>query len=230
MVVHPLLRRAFDFYTRPSSPKPTTSNGNASATAADARFTQRIQFDFYFALVFIVALHGISALKVLAILYLNYKIAKSLPRRYIPAATWIFNISTLFANELCAGYPLERLAAMLTSTTDATGQESLLVLWGRQLDSFGGLIPRWEILFNFTVLRLISFNMDYYWCLDYPAASPIEVSATTYQLNGALLTIIRRSNLIQQPFQSVIALVSPRNARRSTAAITSRTSCTPRFI
>ncbi|KAG2417551.1 hypothetical protein HFD88_008770 [Aspergillus terreus] len=174
LVVHPLLRRAFEFYTRPSSPKPTTSNGNASATAADARFTQRIQFDFYFALVFIVALHGISALKVLAILYLNYKIAKSLPRRYIPAATWIFNISTLFANELCAGYPLERLAAMLTSTPDATGQESLLVLWGRQLDSFGGLIPRWEILFNFTVLRLISFNMDYYWCLDYPAASPIE--------------------------------------------------------
>ncbi|KAL4895106.1 MBOAT, membrane-bound O-acyltransferase family-domain-containing protein [Aspergillus ambiguus] len=173
LVVHPLLRRAFEYYNRAPTPNPATANGNAVTAAADARFTRRIQFDFYFALIFIIGLHGVSALKVLAILYLNYKIAKSLPRKYIPAATWIFNISTLFANELCAGYPMERLAALLTSGNNGE-RESQLALWGRTFDSFGGLIPRWEILFNFTVLRLISFNMDYYWSLDYPASSPIE--------------------------------------------------------
>lgn len=55
-------------------------------------------------------------------------------------------------------------------------QESSLVQWGRFLDSFGGIMPRWEVLFNIAILRMISFNMDYYWCLDYPATSPIEVS------------------------------------------------------
>jgi D-alanyl-lipoteichoic acid acyltransferase DltB (MBOAT superfamily) len=30
-------------------------------------------------------------------------------------------------------------------------------------DDFGGIMWRWQILFNFSTLRLISFNMDYYW-------------------------------------------------------------------
>jgi len=30
-------------------------------------------------------------------------------------------------------------------------------------DVFGGVYDRWHILFNFNSLRLISFNMDYYW-------------------------------------------------------------------
>lgn len=37
-------------------------------------------------------------------------------------------------------------------------------------------MPRWEVLFKVTVLRLISFNMDHYWSLEYPAGSAIEVS------------------------------------------------------
>lgn len=175
LIAHPLLRRAFEYYTRSTDTSSTSSNGNASTAAADARSTRRIQFDFYFALIFIVALHGISALKVLSILYVNYKIAKTLPRKYIPAATWIFNISTLFANELCGGFPVEKMAALLAGSGES-GKEALLVSWGRTLDGFGGLMPRWEILFNITVLRLISFNMDYYWSLEYPSSSPIEVS------------------------------------------------------
>jgi len=47
--------------------------------------------------------------------------------------------------------------------------------WGQVLDSYGGLIPRWEILFNITVLRLISFNLDYYWSFNFGSSSPLEV-------------------------------------------------------
>ena len=51
------------------------------------------------------ALHGTSALKILAILYANYHIAKCTHRMPIGVpATWIFNIAILFANELCNGY------------------------------------------------------------------------------------------------------------------------------
>lgn len=166
-----MLRRVYDHFVPQSESRSGLKNGNSVAAAGDARLEQRVQFDYYFAFVFLIALHGISTAKVLAILFINYKIAKSLPRRYVPAATWIFNICTLFANELCAGYPLERIATLFA----AGGKDSTFVLWARYLDSFGGLVPRWEILFNFTVLRSISFNMDYYWSLDYPAASPIEV-------------------------------------------------------
>lgn len=168
-----MLRRVYERFVLSSSAE-STSRPNVIA-AGDARLNQRIRFDFGFAFIFITALHGVSAIKVLAILYVNYKIAKTLPRKYIPAATWVFNIGTLFANELCGGYPFERIAAIMVGS-DATGQEAPLVAWGRYIDGYGGLIPRWEILFNITVLRFISFNMDYYWSLDYPAASPIEVS------------------------------------------------------
>lgn len=112
----------------------------------------------------------------MVILYLNYKIAKDLPRKYVPAATWIFCIGTLFANEFCGGYPFERIVTFWTTARDGVGQDSILIQWARSLDDFGGLMPRWEVLFKITILRLISFNMDYYWSLDFPATSPIEVS------------------------------------------------------
>lgn len=141
----------------------------------ESRKDTRIRFDLGFAIVFSLALHGISAAKVFLILYVNYLVATALPRPYIPAATWIFNIGILFANELCHGYPLAGVASMLLPPqTSAAGEPS--PNWGSWLDSYGGLIPRWEILFNICVLRLISFNFDYYWSLDRGAISPVEVS------------------------------------------------------
>ena len=215
LIAHPLLRRVYESYLRHSNTN-NDRHQNAPATptaAGDTRMTQRIRFDYYFALFFITVLHGVSAVKVLAVLYVNYKIAKSLPRTYIPAATWIFNICTLFANEIFAGYPLERVAALFVGSAGLPGEsEPVLVVWGRFLDSLGGLMPRWEILFNITVLRLISFSMDYYWSLDYPSTSPIEVSAFFNQSEMCpLLTYIRRSNSIRQHFRSETVSIFPQN-------------------
>lgn len=227
LVAHPLLRRMYEKFTSSSA---ETTKPNVAA-AGEARLNQRIRFDFGFAFIFITALHGVSAIKVLSILYINYKIAKTLPRQYIPTVTWVFNISTLFANELCTGYPFERIAALLVGPADGTGQEPPLVSWGRYIDGFGGLIPRWEILFNITVLRFISFNMDYYWSLDYPAASPIEVSLRRLPiLKPRYLTAIRRSSSIPPPCRSVTASASRPSHRHSTAAITSPTSSTRHSI
>ena len=136
-----------------------------------------MRFDFAFGLVFITALHGISALKILAILVVNYKIGKSLPRSYVPIATWTFNICILFANELCRGYQLEVLATIISPGPGSSGEKhTLLVQWAKSLDSFGGIMPRWEVLFKVTILRLISFNMDHHWSLHYPTANALEVS------------------------------------------------------
>lgn len=137
-----------------------------------------MRFDFGFGLIFITALHGVSAFKVLLILFINYKIGKRLPRPYVPAVTWTFNICILFANELCGGYQFEAIASIMAPGSTSPGEkQASLVELAKILDTFGGIMPRWEVLFKVTVLRLISFNMDHYWSLEYPAGSAIEVSS-----------------------------------------------------
>ena len=184
--LHPLLRRAYDYFWRADSyirPRPLPekskglTHGLSSNAIADARLQQRVSFDFWFAILFVIALHGFSALKIILIIFTNYILAKTMPRKYVPAVTWIFNIAILFANELGHGYPYARIAAMLSpyrlSRPAAMGFHQRN--WGDFMDEHGGLIPRWEVLFNITILRLISFNLDYYWSLNLSGASPIEV-------------------------------------------------------
>lgn len=173
LTCHPVLRRIYNHF-RPA----TTKNGGntyVSIAEGEALMKQRVSFDSIFIAIFLVILHGFSAFKILLILYTNFAIAKQLPRRYIPAATWFFNISTLFANELADGYKFEKIAAFLSPLPDPTNLEKVSSLhnWGTWLDAHGGIMSRWEILFNISVLRLISFNLDYYWSLD-TASNPIE--------------------------------------------------------
>lgn len=148
--------------------------GLTPSAAADARLHQRVSFDVMFAVIFLSALHGFSMFKILAILYANYCIGTKLPRQYVPAATWIFNVGTLFTNELSQGYSYATIFGTFLPST-VSEKEQPVSNFGHTLDSYGGLIPRWEVLFNFTILRLISFNLDYYWSLNSRASSPIEV-------------------------------------------------------
>ncbi|KAI0895598.1 MBOAT-domain-containing protein [Annulohypoxylon nitens] len=175
LIFHPLLRRLYNSIVYPI--KATGQSARPTPEEADQRLNQRASFDFVFALIYLVALHGVSAIKVLTILYLNYQIATTLPRKSVPVATWVFNVGTLFANELSKGYRFGDIATLIAGApvqNSLPDSGSTLVSWGRWLDSYGGLMGRWEILFNITVLRLISFNLDYYWSLDRRSYSPIE--------------------------------------------------------
>lgn len=105
----------------------------------------RISFDSIFACIFLLALHGAGFIKMLILLYLNFRISRIPNKKAAYILTWIFGVGTLFSNELCEGYPLGRLHPSLA--------------W---IDhSFAGLMPRWEVHFNFTMLRMVSFNVDY---------------------------------------------------------------------
>lgn len=182
LVLHPLLRRAFDSFRAKDDMKHANGakhrDDNLVTQAADSRMQGRVTFDLIFAAIFLLALHGISAMKVILILYLNYQLATRLPRQYVSVATWVFNIGVMFANELCRGYPFASLAALMLppETTNANEKGPSQHNWGTWLDSYGGLIPRWEVLFNVTILRLIAFNFDYLWMQDRRSSSPIEVS------------------------------------------------------
>ncbi|KAF8224335.1 MBOAT-domain-containing protein [Tricholoma matsutake] len=101
----------------------------------------------FFSALFIIGLHGASIIKILIILTINYIIGKVCHgSRWGPTLTWLFNCLVLFANEKCDGYRYGDLLPALGF-----------------LDSYPGFYPRWHISFNITMLRLISFNMDYYW-------------------------------------------------------------------
>ena len=115
-----------------------------------------------FGLIFLIALHGISTIKIMLIIGVNFIITRCFRGSITsPVATWIFNVAVLFVNEMYQGYHFGTFRAELA-----------------ELDAFGGLLPRWEILFNITTLRLISYNMDYHWANQNPA-SPRKADASS---------------------------------------------------
>lgn len=185
LLLHPSLRKAYELlYPSSHSINGNTTGQKPNGTAVKnrepevkRRFDRRVSFDLGFAIVYIFALHGSSAFKILMILYINFALATRLRNAYVPIATWTFNIGILFANELCRGYPYAGFARLLQPWSDVSASQSG-DSWGSYLDSYGGLIPRWEILFNITVLRLISFNLDYYWSSSRPSNIALEVYIT----------------------------------------------------
>lgn len=239
LVLHPLLRRAYESFR--SQQDLTHANGTKQrddsvvSQAANARMASRINFDAGFAAIYLLALHGVSALKVLLILWLNYQLATKLPKGYVAVATWIFNIGILFANELCRGYPLANLASIIlpATTTNAKAEITSKGNWGAWIDSYGGLVPRWEVLFNITVLRLIAFNLDYLWMLDRRASSPVEVCLTCCfvllclrhaQLFWILLTHFRRKASIPPLYRTRNASSLEPNPKTSLSRTTWLTS------
>uniref|UniRef100_A0A8H7XN33 Uncharacterized protein n=1 Tax=Psilocybe cubensis TaxID=181762 RepID=A0A8H7XN33_PSICU len=106
-----------------------------------------IPLNSFLSLAMIIALHGSSSLKIILIMSINYLIAKKCRGSQLsPFLTWSFNGTVLFMNEIYRGYSFQSLSSSLSG-----------------LDSFSGIYPRWYVMFNLTMLRLVSFNMDYYW-------------------------------------------------------------------
>ncbi|KAF8151046.1 MBOAT, membrane-bound O-acyltransferase family-domain-containing protein [Crassisporium funariophilum] len=116
-------------------------------------------------LVTIVALHGASSVKILIIMAINFMIATKCRGAWFgPVLTWGFNGMVLFCNETYHGY---RFGAIFSSL--------------EYLDTFNGVF-RWHVMFNITMLRLISFNMDYHWaCNNTESAKPELVKPTEKQ-------------------------------------------------
>lgn len=100
-------------------------------------------FNLVFSLIFLSVIHGINVLKILAILAVNYQISVKTQGKTTQILTWVFGIAILFANELMEGYPFRKVFPPLAF-----------------LDAYGGLMPRWDVNFNFSMLRMVSFNMD----------------------------------------------------------------------
>lgn len=110
----------------------------------------RLWFSCLFASLFAIVLSGTSVIFILAITGGNYLLAKQLGGRgqwVPPVVFWIYNMTVLFANEYYQGYKFGKILGPSMA-------------W---LDGHRGVLRRWDITFNITMLRMISFAMDYHW-------------------------------------------------------------------
>lgn len=99
-----------------------------------------------------------------------------------PAVGWAFNLAVLFANEIYGGYKWGNLLAglgWLVSQVDqclvcdiSTRSSADYLRISQDEPRAKGILPRWHINWNITMLRLISFNMDYYWACTQTPVTP----------------------------------------------------------
>ncbi|KAG2073070.1 MBOAT-domain-containing protein [Suillus decipiens] len=142
-----------------------TQSAFRSASSIPSDKLYLIPFFLMFSALYLIGLHGTSIFKIAFILTANYWIAKAFGgSRKGPLVTWIFNVLILFANETYGGYRY------------ASFHSSLEVL-----DAFQGIYPRWHISFNITMLRLVSFNMDYYWAYNSREGENLNSTSTEKQ-------------------------------------------------
>ncbi|KAI9591899.1 MBOAT, membrane-bound O-acyltransferase family-domain-containing protein [Syncephalis fuscata] len=123
-----------------------------TSTVKDGQVVRNIAARRIFYLVssalFMVAISGANIIKIILIVSINYAVAKiGQGSRWNPLITWIFNLAVLLFNDQFEGYRYSEINSALAF-----------------FDNHRGLMPRWEIHFKFAMLRMVSFNMDYYWC------------------------------------------------------------------
>ncbi|PVU96417.1 hypothetical protein BB561_001198 [Smittium simulii] len=101
-----------------------------------------------FIISFLVILTGTSLVFILGIISINYYVLKrhAAGTKYGALIMWALNIFFLFLNETNRGYSFAKIHPLLT--------------W---MDNYRGLNRRWDTTFNITMLRIMSFDLDYHW-------------------------------------------------------------------
>ncbi|CUM66374.1 uncharacterized protein PRCAT00004038001 [Priceomyces carsonii] len=105
------------------------------------KLKKRTYFDFGFGILFLFAAHGTNMFRILIHLSINYAIGQFVPSWKVAIwLTWIYGILSLFLNDRYRAVPFGI---------------------GIIDHGFKGIIARWDVFFNFTLLRMLSFNLDY---------------------------------------------------------------------
>lgn len=118
----------------------------------------RIWSSVIFSLCFLTVLHGFSILKIIGLISINYQLTKYLgSSKMLPVLIWIYGISLLFLNFSYKGYKFGSISSIFNWMDRLEGDLKSIIT---------GLGIRWYISFNFSMLRMISFSMDYYWSLS----------------------------------------------------------------
>ena len=106
-----------------------------------------LRFDFVFGLIFLFAAHGVNSLRILIHMCVMFALVHIFKKNRTSATviTWIYGLSSLFLNDKYRSVPFASFCSFLAPLDT----------------SFKGIIPRWDVFFNFTLLRILSYNLDY---------------------------------------------------------------------
>ncbi|KAM9936813.1 hypothetical protein OXX80_003656 [Metschnikowia pulcherrima] len=131
---------------------------------------KRTTFDFCFGCVYLITLHGTNNLRIALHVVVMFSMAKLIDKpRTAKTCLWAYGVLSLFMNHW--------FKDMATNI--------------RFIDNgFHGIVPRWDVFYNFTLLRIISFSMDYLDSknkdkllseedINLGSASPIKLEAST---------------------------------------------------
>nr|KAJ3418018.1 glycerol transporter [Polyrhizophydium stewartii] len=111
-----------------------------------ARATHRMAFSLVFSSIFLSVLFGTGLLKIAAVCLAHYVVLTRVlgPRWIATLFSWAFGIAVLFSVDALCDFKFASLGSAFTGLDSMRGM---------------GMSP----VFNFTVLRMISFSTDYYW-------------------------------------------------------------------
>ncbi|KAF3990257.1 hypothetical protein FT663_01035 [Candidozyma haemuli var. vulneris] len=102
---------------------------------------KRTVFDVSFGFIYLFVLHGVNVLKIFFHLVVMYSFAKRIhDSKKAKILLWVYGIATLFVND---------------RYWDASFHFGILD------NGFKGIITRWDVFYNFTLLRMLSFSLDY---------------------------------------------------------------------
>lgn len=146
-------------------------------------FSPRLSLSLVFSLLLLYGLHGYDTLKILVVVSLNYQLSKLTRRsRVNPFLTWSYNLTILL------------LSSKIQSTKFGEFSTNL-----KFLDNFSGILPRWHIHYNITMLRVMSFNLDYYWSSPAQLETPSSPTSSQTTANKPLLTTTKQRVLHSWP-------------------------------
>lgn len=121
---------------------------------------ERTWFDVGFGVVYLFALHGVNVVKIFLHVFVMYTFAKRVTEvKLAKVLLWVYGIATLFINDRYwnASFHLDVID-----------------------NGFKGIIPRWDVFYNFTLLRMLSFGLDY---LEKINSAPSEPKGVTENLD-----------------------------------------------
>lgn len=107
----------------------------------------KVRFDLWFGIIFLIGAHGVNSLRIFAHVLMMFFIAKIFKRQRLLGTllVWGYGIGSLFINEKFRTLPFGEILSILKPLDGA----------------FVGIIKRWDVFYNFTLLRMISFDMDF---------------------------------------------------------------------
>ncbi|GME93774.1 unnamed protein product [Ambrosiozyma monospora] len=108
---------------------------------------RRTLFDLVYGVSFLFVAHGFNFIRIIfhvSVMYFFGTFVSSRNKKLALILLWSYGIGTLFLNDK---YRQVKFGQIMSSLSF--------------MDSFRGIIERWDVFFNFTLLKMLSFNLDF---------------------------------------------------------------------